>query len=41
MGGGGGGKGREAQKNQDTKPTLWPLCLHRSLDLGKMCCCEN
>lgn len=35
------GRGREAQKNQDTKPTLWPLCLYRRLDPGKIRRFEN
>lgn len=28
-------------ENQDTKNTLWPLCFHWSLDLGKARCLEN
>lgn len=28
-------------ENQDTKTTLWPLCFHRSLDLGEACCLEK
>lgn len=36
-----GGGEWETQKTKTQNPLLWPLCFHRTLDLGKTCCLEN